>query len=40
MPKKIERELKKQAAKKGLKGERYDAYVWGPMRKIEKGKKK
>ena len=40
MPKKIEKELKKQASKKGLTGERYDAYVWGTMRKIEKGKKK
>ncbi len=40
MPKKVEKELKKQASKKGLTGERYDAYVWGTMRKIEKGKKK
>ena len=34
MPEKFERELKEQAAKKGLKGERADAYVYGTMRKI------
>lgn len=33
MPKKLERELKGQAKKKGLKGERADAYVYGTMRK-------
>lgn len=33
MPKKLERELKKEAAEKGLKGERADAYVYGTMRK-------
>lgn len=33
MPKKMERDLKKQAKKKGLKGERADAYVYGTMRK-------
>lgn len=33
MPKKLERELKSQAKKKGLKGERADAYVYGTMRK-------
>jgi hypothetical protein len=33
MPKAMERELKKEAAKKGLKGERADAYVYGTMRK-------
>lgn len=33
MPKKMERELKKQAKKKGLKGDRADAYVYGTMRK-------
>lgn len=33
MPEKLERELKAQASKKGLKGERADAYVYGTMRK-------
>lgn len=33
MPKKMEKELKAQARKKGLKGERADAYVYGTMRK-------
>lgn len=33
MPKKMEKELKKEARKKGLKGERADAYVYGTMRK-------
>ena len=33
MPKKMERELKAQAKKKGLTGERADAYVYGTMRK-------
>jgi hypothetical protein len=33
MPKKLERELKSQAKKKGLKGERADAYVYGTLRK-------
>jgi hypothetical protein len=33
MPKKLERELKKEATAKGLKGERADAYVYGTMRK-------
>lgn len=32
MPKKLERELKREAAKKGLTGERRDAYVYGTMR--------
>jgi len=32
MPKALERRLKKQAKKKGLKGERKDAYVYGTMR--------
>ena len=46
MPKKMERELKSEAKKKGLKGDRADAYVYGTMRKAgwkperEKGKKK
>jgi hypothetical protein len=33
MPKKLERELKAEARKKGLKGERADAYIYGTMRK-------
>jgi hypothetical protein len=33
MPKKMEKELKAEAKKKGLKGERADAYVYGTMRK-------
>lgn len=47
MPKKMEQALKKEAKKKGLKGERADAYVYGTMRKTgwtpstqKKGKKK
>jgi len=33
MPKKLELTLKKEADKKGLTGKRYDAYVYGTMRK-------
>lgn len=33
MPKKLEKELKKSARKKGLKGEKADAYIYGTMRK-------
>ncbi len=33
MPKKMERELKAEARKKGLTGKRADAYVYGTMRK-------
>jgi hypothetical protein len=33
MPKDMEEKLKKEAAKKGLKGERADAYVFGTLRK-------
>lgn len=33
MPKKLEEQLKKQAEKKGLKGERKDAFVFGSLRK-------
>lgn len=33
MPKKVEKELKKEAAKKGMKGARADAYVYGTMHK-------
>lgn len=44
MPKAMEKELKKEAKKKGLKGDKADAYVYGTLRKIgwkpkkEKGK--
>lgn len=33
MPKELEERLKKLAAKKGFKGERKDAYVYGTLRK-------
>jgi hypothetical protein len=33
MPKKLERELKAEARKKGLKGDRYNAYVYGTLQK-------
>jgi hypothetical protein len=33
MPKKLEKKLKEEAAKKGLKGERADRYVYGTLRK-------
>ncbi len=33
MPKKMEQELKREAEKKGLKGARKDAYVYGTLRK-------
>lgn len=33
MPKKLERKLKRKASKKGLKGARKDAYVYGTLRK-------
>jgi len=38
MPKKLHDKLERQARKKGLKGKRKDAYVYGTMRKIEKAK--
>ena len=44
MPKKMERELRKEAEKKGLTGDKADAFVYGTMRKQgwkpgKKGKK-
>jgi hypothetical protein len=33
MPKKLEKELKKEAKDKGLKGSKADAYVYGTLRK-------
>jgi hypothetical protein len=46
MPKKLEKALKQEAKKKGLTGERKDAYVYGGLRNVgwkperEKSKKK
>jgi hypothetical protein len=42
MPKKLEKELKAEAKKKGLKGAKADAYIYGTMRKTgwTPGKKK
>lgn len=34
MPKKLEKELMKEAAKKKLKGERKNAYVYGTLNKV------
>jgi hypothetical protein len=34
MPVEMERKLKAQARKKGFKGDRFRAYVYGAMRKI------
>jgi hypothetical protein len=39
MPKKMEQSLMRRASEMGLKGERKDAYVYGTMAKMEKGKK-
>jgi len=33
MPKKMEKALRKEASKKGLKGKRKDAYIYGTLRK-------
>lgn len=33
MPEKLEKDLKRQAKKKGLSGDRADAYVYGTLRK-------
>ena len=40
MPKKMHDALNRQAAKKGLKGKRRDAYVYGTMAKAKKARKK
>jgi hypothetical protein len=40
MPKELHNRLSRAASKKGLKGERKDAYVYGTMSKIEGKKKK
>jgi hypothetical protein len=34
MPKKLEQKLKEEARKKGLKGKRRDAYIYGTMSKL------
>ena len=34
MPIKLERKLKTEAVKKGLAGERKDAYIYGTMQKL------
>ena len=39
MPKPIHNKLEKQANKKGLKGDRKNAYIYGTLNKL-KGKKK
>lgn len=33
MPKELEEKLKREARKKGLKGDRFNAYVYGVLRK-------
>lgn len=38
MPIAVEKALKKTAKKKGLKGKRADAYVYGTLNKIKKNK--
>ncbi len=40
MPKKLHDKLAREATKKGLKGERKNAYIYGTLSKIEKRKKK
>jgi len=39
MPKELHRKLSRQATKKGLKGKRKKAYIYGTMKKIAKRKK-
>lgn len=40
MPKELHNRLMAEAVKKGLKGKRRDAYVYGTLAKIEAKKKK
>lgn len=40
MPKKLHDMLKKSSRKKGLKGDRAKAYIYGTMDKIQKARKK
>lgn len=39
MPKELHDRLAREAAKKGLKGERRDRYVYGTMARVEQAKK-
>lgn len=39
MPKALHDKLAREARRKGLKGERRDAYVYGTLARIEKAKK-
>lgn len=39
-PKKLHNKLEKEAEKKGLKGKKKDAYIYGALRKIEEKEKK
>jgi len=34
MPKKLEQQLRREASQKGLKGEQYNAYVYGTLQKV------
>lgn len=40
MPKKMEEKLRKEAEKKGLKGDRKNAYIYGTMQKTTDWKPK
>lgn len=40
MPKKIEKKLKQEAKKKGLKGKRAARYIYGTLSKVEKAQKR
>ena len=40
MPKKIHRKLEKTAKKKGLTGDRKNAYIYGTLKKIDKKRRK
>jgi len=40
MPKEIEDKLKRQAKQRGLRGDSYNAYVYGTLQRIMKAKKK
>lgn len=40
MPKKLEKELKAEAKKKGLTGEKADRYVYGTLQKVTSWKPK
>tara|TARA_R110002074_G_scaffold52939_6_gene133291 strand:+ start:849 stop:971 length:123 start_codon:yes stop_codon:yes gene_type:complete len=40
MPKKVHRKLASSAKKKGLKGERKKAYIYGTLSKLDKRRRK